>query len=144
MTAALVLLLLACSDDAPPIPPPLPPRAPVQPTPPTPTPPDPTQNTTAPEGFPADLPFLPGGQLQPAPPGPPGLQTFTLTYPQSPTELAGSYQTALEQAGWTVEVSPPSPRGTQRMTATLGDRRVQASILPGPNGQGAGLLLMPM
>jgi hypothetical protein len=133
--------MCACSDE-PPEAPPLPPPVPLQvPPPPATLPPT---ATSAPDGYPANFPFLPGGEVQAAQPGPAGLVTFTIAYPQAPAELQSTLQAELEQAGWAVEVSPPSPRGTQRMNATREGQSVQVSVLPGPNGQGSGLLLIMM
>jgi len=149
---ALILTLFACEEppDAPPPPPESPPAAPERP-PSQETAEDrapepssgPTGSATPPPGYPEGFAYLPGGTVQPSPAGPPGLRTITIAYPQSPTELAEQLRGRLEATGWTVSSAPPSPRGTLRMTGTLADRSVRASILPGPPGMGSALLLMP-
>lgn len=146
--ACLFAALAAC--DEPPTPGSSPPEPPEEapeppPAPPAPRLPPPAPSEGAPAGWPEGFPFLPGGTLQPAPPGPAGLVTHTVVYPaHAPPALADRLALELEGAGWTVSRAPPSPRGTQRMTATRAGRSVQASVLNGPGGAGSALLLMQL
>lgn len=105
----------------------------------------PDEPEPAPSGYLEGMPWIAGGAMQAPPPGPPGLRTVVVAYRMSPAQLARTFRLMLEQSGWDVEVSPPSPRGTQRMVARKAGRSVRVSILAGPDGPGSsGLLLMPL
>jgi hypothetical protein len=83
--------------------------------------------------------------MQESPPGPPGLRTVIVSYPMPPAALTQAVQAVLQSHGWAVEISPPSPRGTQRIMARKDDRTVRVSVMSGPGGPNtSALLLMPM
>ena len=82
--------------------------------------------------------------MQAAPPGPPGLQAVTVTYAHNPAALSTMLTALFQESGWQVQASPTQFLGTIRMQVSHGERNMRVSIMPGPGGQGSGLLLMPM
>lgn len=144
MSSRLVFLLVGltvgCSEaahESPP--PPLPPPPPTVESPPPPEPPEPS----APAGYPEAFPFIAGGSMQAAPPGPAWLAQAMVTYAdRAPADLRDALRARLTAEGWTIEGEETSPRGTLRMRALQGERQIQVSVLPGPDGAGAALLLV--
>jgi hypothetical protein len=98
-----------------------------------------------PEGFPADLPFVPGGRafdmtstndLLRQLGRPDSAKCFL--YDEKPTALAVKYQQLLQNAKWSVDLAPAtdpaSPAVRYRITATKKKRRVGLSVFQTSTG----------